>query len=101
MDDEASFQEGDDGYRAKFKLMIVQARRIYCPEFVKVFYSRNTYSDQVITCASFRFRCLHSCMMQRPQTVTKIVLAACVLCNLLAEKNPVRMQGVQPGEWRR
>ncbi|XP_034033540.1 uncharacterized protein LOC117516795 [Thalassophryne amazonica] len=59
-----------------------------------------------------RFTCLHSCMMQRPQTVAKIVLAACALHNLLADKNPARMQEaadkedpttheVQPGEWRR
>ena len=59
----------------------------------------------------FRFRCLHSCMMQRPQTVTKIVLAACALHNLLADQNPARIQQaadredpttheVQPGEWR-
>ena len=31
-------------------------------------------------------------MMQRPRIVSKIVLAACTLHNLLAEKNPSRMQ---------
>ena len=50
-------------------------------------------------------------MMQRPQTVANIVLAACALHNLLADKNPARMQQaadredpttheLQPGEWR-
>ena len=31
-------------------------------------------------------------MMQKLQTVTKILLAACTLHNLLADKNPLRMQ---------
>lgn len=50
-------------------------------------------------------------MVQRPETVTNIVLAACTLHNLLADKNLVRMHQaadredpatheVQPGEWR-
>ena len=39
--------------------------------------------------------------MQKQQAVTKFILAACVLRNLWAEKNLDRMQGVQPGEWRR
>ena len=49
--------------------------------------------------------------MQRPRIVSKIVLAACTLHSLLAEKNPSRMQLAtdseeptthenQPGEWR-
>lgn len=50
-------------------------------------------------------------MMQRPQTVGTIVLAACTLHNLLADENPARMQQaadredpatheLQPGKWR-
>ena len=50
-------------------------------------------------------------MMQKPQTVTTIVLAACTLHNLLADENPAGMRQAadredpvthdqQPGEWR-
>uniref|UniRef100_UPI00358EEA32 putative nuclease HARBI1 n=1 Tax=Myxine glutinosa TaxID=7769 RepID=UPI00358EEA32 len=53
-----------------------------------------------------RFRCFHTMMMMRPQTVEKVVLAACTLHNMMtdirlsADREDPHTHEVAPGEWR-
>ncbi|XP_069776767.1 uncharacterized protein [Narcine bancroftii] len=53
-----------------------------------------------------RFRCFHSMMMMRPQSIEKVVLAACTLHNMMtdirlsADREDPHTHEVAPGEWR-
>ncbi|XP_034039477.1 uncharacterized protein LOC117522184 [Thalassophryne amazonica] len=108
------FLVGNDAFSLRSWMMKPYSKR-HLTAAERIFNYRLSRAHRIVENAfgilANRFRCLHSCMIQGPQTVTKIVLAACTLHNLLADKNPATMQQaadwedlltheVQPGLWR-